>query len=378
MEIKATLLRVIIAIFIIFIAASNPNLFTKDIMNYIIVALTFMVIQIIAHFIEKYRVTINIFQVILLLILINNNMEIVIVMIPPVIYSLLVKDYRKTLYTGAIAIVISLISESNIVLFILYSLIIYLYMDSVYKNEMSEIDLKSNYKIEREENQKLIERLAYMDNYRKHTNTMAQINERSYIAQSLHDKLGHSVTSSIMQLQVSKAMMDKDKNISMEYLESAIENLSEGMDDIRLILRNLKPQEQIIGIESIKTLLSEFQNNSNIFTEIKVVGDISKIDSDYWIVIEDNLKEALTNSYKYSKATKIKMGIEVYNKFVRIDINDNGKGCFKISKGLGLRGMEERIKTVDGTISFLNQDGFSISMIIGLQGEEREYKNINM
>ena len=137
-------------------------------------------------------------------------------------------------------------------------------MDSLYKREVSEKDLKNHYKIEREENHKLMEKLTYMDNYRKHTNTMAQINERNYIAQSLHDKLGHSVTSSIMQLQVSKAMIDKDKNLSMEYLNSAIENLSEGMDDIRLVLRSLKPQEEIIGIESIRTLLSEFQNNNSI------------------------------------------------------------------------------------------------------------------
>ncbi|MGL5087229.1 MAG: sensor histidine kinase, partial [Clostridium sp.] len=256
--------------------------------------------------------------------------------------------------------------SENIAIFSIYSLIIYLYMDALYKRDISEKDLKSSYKIEREENYKLIEKLAYMDNYRKHSNIMAQINERNYIAQSLHDKLGHSVTSSIMQLQVSKAMMDKDKNLSLEYLNSAISNLSEGMDDIRLVLKNLKPQEEIIGIESIRTLLLEFQKNSGIVTSLNVNGDIAVIESDTWIVIEDNLKEAVTNSYKYSNATKFEMTIDVYNKFIRIDIRDNGNGTEKISKGLGLRGMEERIKSIDGNINFLSNNGFSISMIIRL------------
>lgn len=363
---EETLFRVIISIFIIVIASTSTSLYSEEIIKYILVSLTFMIIQLITYFSKKYRTVSSIFQIIIIIMLINSGMEIVIIMAPSVIYNLLIKEYKEVVYFFSIVGFSLIISKESIAIFSLYSLIVYLYMDSLYKRESSEKDLKSNYKIEREENHKLVEKLAYMDNYRKHTNTMAQINERNYIAQSLHDKLGHSVTSSIMQLQVSKAMMDKDKKLSMEYLNSAIENLSEGMDDIRLVLRNLKPQEEIIGIESIKTLLAEFQNNSNIFTEIKVSGDIGKIDSNYWIVIEDNLKEALTNAYKYSSATKIEMNIEVYNKFLRIDINDNGKGCEKVFKGLGLRGMEERIKTIDGTISFSSGEGFSVSMIIGL------------
>ncbi|MBU3103495.1 sensor histidine kinase [Clostridium gasigenes] len=366
MERERTLVGVIISAFIVFIAISDKTLVNEYIIRYILVCVILIVIQLASYFSGKYRRIIDLFQIVFSIILITKGMEIVVIAVPSVIYSLLINKYRKISYVSSIAGFLLIINPENIALFLLYSSIIYLYMDSLYKREVSEKDLKNNYKIEREENHKLIEKLAYMDNYRNHTNIMAQINERNYIAQSLHDKLGHSVTSSIMQLQVSKAMIDKDKNLSIEYLNSAIENLSEGMDDIRLILRSLKPQEEIIGIESIKTLLSEFQNNSRICAELKVTGDIATIDSSYWIVIEDNLKEALTNAYKYSNATKIEMYIEVYNKFIRIEIRDNGKGSEKIAKGLGLRGMEERARSIEGTISFLSNNGFSISMIIGL------------
>lgn len=366
MEREETLLSIVVALFIIFIAASNEGLIIEDIIRYILICVTFMVMQLLAYFSYKYRKIIKAFEIILGIILVNKGIEIVIIIVPSIIYSLLINKYRKISYLASIVGLVAIIKLEYIALFLLYSLIIYLYMDSLYKRETSEKELKNNYKIEREENNKLIEKIAYMDNYRRHTNTMAQINERSYIAQSLHDKLGHSVTSSIMQLQVSKSMIDKDRNLSMEYLNSAIENLTDGMNDIRLVLKNLKPQEEIIGIEKIRTLLSEFQNNSGIFTELKVTGDIKVIESSYWIVIEDNLKEALTNVYKYSSATKVEMCIEIYNKFTRIEINDNGSGINKIVKGLGLRGMEERIKSIDGTINFFSRDGFSIAMIIRL------------
>ncbi|MGL5353456.1 MAG: sensor histidine kinase [Clostridium sp.] len=366
MEREETLIRVVLSIAIIFVAISDKKVAHDEIIKYILACSIFMVMNLVSYFILKYRKLINALQIIIGIILVKGGMESVVIIAPIIIYSLVAKRYGPALYGGVISGFLLIISKENIAIFSIYSLIIYLYMDALYKRDISEKDLKNNYKIEREENHKLMEKLAYMDNYRKHTNTMAQINERNYIAQSLHDKLGHSVTSSIMQLQVSKAMINKDKNLALEYLNSAIENLSEGMDDIRLVLRNLKPQEEIIGIESIRTLLLEFQNNSGIFTSLDVTGDIAAIDSNMWIVIEDNLKEALTNSYKYSNATKFEMVIEVYNKFIRVDIRDNGSGIEKISKGLGLRGMEERVKSIDGNINFLSNNGFSISMIIRL------------
>lgn len=366
MEREETLLSVLISSFIIFIAASNEKLSNEDIIKYILICVMFMIMQLLAYFSYKYKNIIKIIQLILAIILVINGAEFLIIIAPTIIYSLLIDKHIKIYYTLSILGLLMIISLENIALFLLYSLIVYLYMDSLYKREVSEKELKNHYKIEREENNKLMEKLAYMENYRKHTNTMAKINERNYIAQSLHDKLGHSITSSIMQLHVSKSMIDKDKKLSMEYLSNAIERLTDGMDDIRLVLKNLKPQEEIIGIESIKTLLSEFQNNSRIFTELRVTGDIAAIYSSYWIVIEDNLKEALTNVYKYSNATRVEMYIEVYNKFIRIEISDNGNGIDKIVKGLGLRGMEERIKSIDGNISFFSNEGFSIAMIIGL------------
>lgn len=366
MEREETLLSVLISLFIIFIAASNEKLSNEDIIKYILICVMFMIMQLLAYFSYKYKNIIKIIQLILAIILVINGAEFLIIIAPSIIYSLLIDKHIKIYYTLSMLGLLMIISLENRALFLLHSLIVYLYMDSLYKREVSEKELKNHYKIEREENNKLMEKLAYMENYRKHTNTMAKINERNYIAQSLHDKLGHSITSSIMQLHVSKSMIDKDKKLSMEYLSNAIERLTDGMDDIRLVLKNLKPQEEIIGIESIKTLLSEFQNNSRIFTELRVTGDIAAIDSSYWIVIEDNLKEALTNVYKYSNATRVEMYIEVYNKFIRIEISDNGNGIDKIVKGLGLRGMEERIKSIDGNISFFSNEGFSIAMIIGL------------
>lgn len=366
MEREETLLRVVLSIAIIFVAVSDSRLTLDDITVYILVCSIFMLVNLISYFRIKYKNVINLFQIILVVAFVSKGMISTIIIAPIILYSLLVKKSEKVAYIICIGGFLLLIPKDIVALFLIYSLIIYLYMNALYQKEISEKELKNSYKIEREENYKLMEKLSYMDNYRKHTNTMAQINERNYIAQSLHDKLGHSVTSSIMQLQVSKAMIDKDKEISLEYLNSAIENLSDGMDDIRLVLRNLKPQEEIIGIESIRTLLSEFKHNSGVATLLNVSGDIAVIESNIWIVIEDNLKEALTNSYKYSNATKFEMIIEVYNKFIRVDIKDNGDGVKKISKGLGLRGMEERVKTIDGTISFLSNNGFSISMIIRL------------
>lgn len=49
-----------------------------------------------------------------------------------------------------------------------------------------------------------------------------------------------------------------------------------------------------------------------------------------------NIKEALTNAAKHSRATKVEISIETNERYVRLYIRDNGVGCASVKEGLGL------------------------------------------
>ena len=58
------------------------------------------------------------------------------------------------------------------------------------------------------------------------------------------------------------------------------------------------------------------------------------------------------------------MKLIVFNKMIRCNITDDGIGCKKIQDGMGISGMRQRIRQINGSLSFETEAGFSINMII--------------
>jgi signal transduction histidine kinase len=138
------------------------------------------------------------------------------------------------------------------------------------------------------------------------------------------------------------------------------------MESVRLTLRNIKPPSEQIGINKLKLILNEFEVNSQIGTDILYIGDLNKISYNHWNIINSNIKEALTNILKYSKASKVKIKVQILNKLIKVEIVDNGIGSISIKKGIGIIGMEERCGNVNGKIIVDGSNGFSIIMLLPL------------
>ena len=209
-----------------------------------------------------------------------------------------------------------------------------------------------------------------LEKYLDQNNIITVLKERNFIAQKLHDNLGHRITSSIMQLEVTKEMIGNNDEIAKKYLDTAMGNLREGMEEIRDFLRQVKPGQSVIGIETIKELVLKFQYATGIETVFLCEGDTSAIRLMELKIIEENIKEALTNAAKYSNATKITVSILVFNMFYRVEVRDNGSGAEKLSKGLGLRGIEERLEEINGRVEYYNDNGFVVNMVIN-KGRKR-------
>lgn len=203
-----------------------------------------------------------------------------------------------------------------------------------------------------------------LEKYLDKNNSITILKERNFIAQKLHDHLGHRITGSVMQLEVTKEMIGNDDEVAKKYLDTAMSNLREGMEEIREFLRQVKPSQSIIGIETIRELILKFQYVTGIETIFLCEGDTSAIRSIEFKVIEENIKEALTNAAKYSNATKINVSILVFNMFYRVEVRDNGNGVERLAKGLGLSGIEERLEEINGRVEYYNDNGFVINMVI--------------
>lgn len=192
------------------------------------------------------------------------------------------------------------------------------------------------------------------------------LEEKARLSQALHDKLGHSINGSVYQLEACKILMEKDPVQSGKIVQGVIDNLRTSMDEIRIILRREKPDKKRMAYLQLVQLCEECREKYGIQAEFKMEGEDKQISELIWEAILDNAIEAVTNALKYSNCTKLSIEIIILHKVIRCSIKDNGIGCSLLKEGMGIQGMKNRARKVNGYIDITCDNGFHINMIIPL------------
>ena len=211
---------------------------------------------------------------------------------------------------------------------------------------------------------KLTKHVEESNAYIKQSEYTFKLEERNRMSQDIHDKIGHSMTGALIQMEASKRLSASDPEKSAELLQNAIHISKEGIESIRLVLKNMKPAIEQLGINRLRLMIDEFSSKHMIRATLTHEGNIDVITPLQWKVIMENVQEALTNAVKYSGASAVSVRIQVLGKLVRAEVTDNGKGADKVIKGMGIRGMEERTAGLNGTVIVDGSRGFSVTTLL--------------
>jgi Signal transduction histidine kinase len=263
-----------------------------------------------------------------------------------------------------LSILVMVIGKENMFLFYLLLFITYAAL-SIIKSYLENTESLEK------ENRELRKNLTYYNklvenskDFEEQVLYTTQLEERNKISQQMHDKIGHVVAGSLMQLEAAKSIIEDDTEASKKLLEGTITVLRSGIEDIRITLRNIKPLKEELGINRLKLEVDRALKHSSINSYINFKGELNNINYNQWKVMIDNTKEALTNTIKYSKAKDFWVNIHVMNKMIKVEIKDNGIGSNIITKGLGIAGMEQRVQELGGNITLDGTNGFSIVILM--------------
>ncbi|MGC3790702.1 sensor histidine kinase [Priestia aryabhattai] len=222
--------------------------------------------------------------------------------------------------------------------------------------------------------QKLDEMRVSMQKLQKHVNEnkeyvrqsqyASKLEERNRLSQEIHDKIGHSMTGALIQMEAAKHVMKQDEEKALSLLQNAITISKEGIEEIRLTLKSIKPPAEQIGISRLKLFIGEFEAKHSIAMPLVYKGNLDLITPLQWKIIHENITEAITNALKYAEATMIAIELHVLNKMVKVEVKDNGKGAHLFQKGLGIAGMEERAASINGTVIVDGTNGFSVTTLL--------------
>ncbi len=197
----------------------------------------------------------------------------------------------------------------------------------------------------------------------------SQLEERNRIAQKLHDELGHTLSGSTMQLEAIQLILAEEPDKAKQMLAQVTRGLREGTDEIRQILKDIKPEAASLNISNIRVLASNAKERAGIDTEVIYDSGVADISRAQWQAITENIREALTNMMKHSGATKAVIQFERLNKLFKVTVKDNGRGCAHVESGLGIAGMEERCARLGGQLVVDGTHGFSTIMLLPILTE---------
>lgn len=191
------------------------------------------------------------------------------------------------------------------------------------------------------------------------------LEEREKLSQTLHDKLGHNINGSLYQLEAVKVIMEKEPEKSKKMIQAVIDQLRNGMDEIRIILRKERPKKYKLALLQLEKLCNDCRIKG-VEAELITEGELKNIPEKYLEIILDNAYEAVSNSMKYAMCSRIKISVYVLNQMIRCSISDNGVGCKEVIDGMGISGMRKRIREVNGILDFETEIGFTINMLLPL------------
>ncbi len=271
----------------------------------------------------------------------------------------------KTVYgLGLLALSLILVPHEQLPLYVLVSVLVYLLCAGLrlYTGKLSRMEDRQE--AMREDLQRLTRSLHESNEYIRQSAYTIKLEERNRLSQQIHDEVGHAMAGALIQMEASRRVLASNPGLSAELLGNAIAISKEGLERIRLTLKNMKPKSEELGINRLRLFVDELAAKHAIAASVVHSGDIDLITPMQWNIIQLNATEAVTNSLKYSAATAISIEISLLNRFVKAVVADNGRGAEKVIKGLGIVGMEERAASAGGNVIVDGSKGFTVTTLL--------------
>jgi PAS domain S-box-containing protein len=203
-----------------------------------------------------------------------------------------------------------------------------------------------------------------------------QDDERRRIARELHDGVGQLLAA--MSMNASRLEREKSK-LSPDAARCAEEN-SNMIKQISADIRTMSylfhpPLLDEMGLHSaLKWYVEGFAERSQIAASLELSADFGRLPKDHELCLFRIVQECLTNIHRHSGSSTALVRLWRTPEELRMEVSDQGRGIHPEiqskfasgeSAGVGLRGMQERVKQIGGTLE-IHSNGKGASILVAL------------
>lgn len=198
--------------------------------------------------------------------------------------------------------------------------------------------------------------------------TLATLQERQRLAQSLHDAVNQSLFSASLIAEVLPRLWERNPMEGRRSLED-LRRLTRGaMAEMRGLLAELRPlvlTDTELG-DLLRQLANALTGRTNIPVAVNVTAD-ETLPADVQVVFYRLCQETLNNIAKHAQASQVLITLHSAAGAVELHIRDNGRGFdpdHTPSGHYGLRMMHERAEAVGATLSVTSQLGQGTEIVV--------------
>jgi signal transduction histidine kinase len=177
--------------------------------------------------------------------------------------------------------------------------------------------------------------------------------ERRRLERNLHDGAQQRLVAVALQLRMVQRRLHTDPQLADELLTSAIDELSESLEELRELARGIHPAVLNHGLEAA---LHSLASRTAVKTTVSVDA-AERLPDKVQLAAYFVACEALANVAKYAHATKASVQVSRRNGVAVVEISDDGVGGADETAGTGLQGLADRVAALDGTLHIVSPPG---------------------
>jgi signal transduction histidine kinase len=182
----------------------------------------------------------------------------------------------------------------------------------------------------------------------------AQALEVRRIERDLHDGAQARLVAVGLTLGAIEQLMDTDPAAARMLLAQARDTSATALAELRDLVRGIHPP--VLSERGLGDAVRALALDSAVRTEVTVdlPGRFAPaVESAAYFAVS----EALANAVRHSGGTTTGVDLRYHSGLLRMTVRDDGRGGADASRGTGLRGIERRLGTFDGTVTVHSPPG---------------------
>ncbi len=196
-----------------------------------------------------------------------------------------------------------------------------------------------------------------------------QETERRSISRELHDEVGQALGLLLMEvgrLSNQLASSDEKSREMLEHIKTVAERVVQTARNMALLLRP-SMLDDLGLVPAVEWYARELSRQAGIEVKVHAENVSEKLPDEVKVCVYRVIQEALNNAQRHAHAKNVLVELTRSSDATRVKITDDGSGFdAKRTRGMGVLGMEERVKRLGGTINIDSRPGAGTTITVEL------------